>query len=77
MLGVDPTKAYDDFKITRFWMEGGKPMFEFSHSTDGAGNSFTSRIKTKGKAKLTDGWSDVPAGGDSSFRFFSVEVALP
>ena len=77
MLGVDPTKADDDFKITRFWMEGGKPMFEFSHSTDGAGNSFTPRIKMKGKAKLTDGWSDVPAGGDSSFRFFTVEVALP
>ena len=58
-------------------MEGGKPMFEFSHSTDGAGNSFTPRIKMKCKAKLTDGWSDVPAGGDSSFRFFTVEVALP
>jgi hypothetical protein len=54
-------------------VEGGKPMFEFSHSTDGAGNSFTPRIK----AKLTDGWSDVPDGGNPSFRFFTVEVALP
>jgi hypothetical protein len=52
-------------------------MFEFSHSTDGAGNSFTPRIKAKGKAKLTDGWSDVPDGGNPSFRFFTVEVALP
>ena len=77
MLGVDPTKADDDFKITRFWMEDGKPMFEFSHSTDGAGNSFTPRIKAKGKAKLSDGWSDVPEGGNSAFRFFTVEVALP
>ena len=77
MLGVDPTKADDDFKITRFWMEGGKPMFEFSHSTDGVGNSFTPRIKTKGKAKLSDVWSDVPDGGDPSFCFFTVEVALP
>ena len=77
MLGVDPTKADDDFKITRFWMEGGKPMFEFSHSTDGAGNSFVPRIKTKGKAKLSDVWSDVPAGGNSAFRFFTVEVELP
>jgi hypothetical protein len=58
-------------------MEGGKLMFEFSHSTDGAGNSFTPRIKAKGKAKLTDGWSDVPDGGNPSFRFFTVEVALP
>jgi hypothetical protein len=48
MLGVDPTKADDDFKIMRFWMEGGKPMFEFSHSVDGVGNSFASRIKVKG-----------------------------
>ena len=77
MLGVDPTKADDDFKITRFWMEGGKPKFEYSHSTDGAGNSFLSRLKVKGKAKLSDGWSDVPTAGDSSFRFFTIEVVLP
>ena len=77
MLGVDPTKADDDFKITRFWMEGGKPMFEFSHSTDGAGNSFVPRLKVKGKAELADGWNDVPDGGDATFRFFTVEVALP
>ncbi len=48
MLGSDPTKADDDFKITRFWIEGGKPKFEFSHSTDGTGKSFVSRIKVKG-----------------------------
>ena len=48
MLGVDPTKVDDDFKITRFWMEGGRPMFEFNHSADGAGKSFVSRIKVKG-----------------------------
>ena len=58
-------------------MEGGKLMFEFSHSTDGAGNSFMSRIKVKGMAKLSDGWSDVPTAGNPSFRFFTVEVALP
>ena len=77
MLGVDPTKADDDFKITRFWMEGGKPKFEFSHSTDGTGKSFVSRIKVKGNAKLSDGWRDVPTAGDPSFRFFTVEVELP
>ena len=77
MLGLDPTKAGDDFKITRFWMENGKPMFEFSHSVDGAGNSFVPRIKAKGKANLTDSWSDVSDGGNPSFRFFTVEVALP
>ena len=31
----------------------------------------------KGKAKLSDGWSDVPEGGNSAFRFFTVEVELP
>ena len=77
MLGVDPTKADDDFKITRFWMEDDKPKFEFNHSADGAGKSFVTRLKVKGKAKLSDGWSDVPDGGDPSFRFFTVEVALP
>jgi hypothetical protein len=51
-------------------------MFEFSHSTDGAGKSFAPRLKVKGKAKLSDGWSDVPDGGDPSFRFFTVEVEL-
>ena len=71
------TKAEDDFKITRFWMEDGKPMFEFSHSTDGAGNSFEARLKVKGKAELSNGWSDVPEGGNSAFRFFTVEVELP
>ena len=44
-------------------MEGGKPIFEFNHSADGAGKSFEPRIKVKGKARLTDGWSDVPDGG--------------
>ena len=58
-------------------MEGGKPKFEFSHSTDGAGKSFEPRIKVKGKAELSDGWSDVPESGNSTFRFFTVEVALP
>ena len=77
MLGIDPTKADDDFKITRFWMEDGVPKFEFSHSTDGAGKSFVPRLKVKGKAKLSDVWSDVPAAGDSSFRFFTVEVMVP
>ena len=77
MLGIDPKKADDDFRITRFWMENGEPKFEFSHSADGAGNSFMPRIKSLGKEKLTDSWQDVPPGGDSSFRFFTVELKLP
>ena len=45
--------------------------------SDGADNSFVPRVKVKGKARLSDGWNDVPDGGDPSFRFFTVEVALP
>ena len=77
MLGVDPTKADDDFKITRFWMENGEPKFEFSHFADGAGNSFMPRIKPLGKENLFDSWQEVPPGGNPSFRFFTVEVELP
>ena len=57
-------------------MEGVKPMFEFSHSTDGVDNSFAPRLRVKGKAELSDGWSDVPEGGSSAFRFFTVQVWL-
>ena len=58
-------------------MEGGKPKFEFSHSTDGAVMSFVPRLKVRGKAELAGGWNDVPDGGDATFRFFTVEVELP
>ena len=58
-------------------MENGVPKFEFSHSSDGAGNSFVPRIKTLGKGKLSDSWQVVPFGGNESFRFFTVEVELP
>ena len=52
------------------------PKFEFSHSTDGSGNSFVPRIRPLGKEKLSDSWQEVPLGGNSSFRFFTVEVEL-
>jgi hypothetical protein len=35
------------------------------------------RLRLKGKAELSDRWSDVPEGGNSAFRFFTVEVELP
>jgi hypothetical protein len=53
------------------------PKFEFSHSSDGAGNSFVPRIETLGKEKLTDSWQEVPVGGNGEFRFFTVDVELP
>ena len=34
-------------------------------------DTFVPRLKVKGKAELSDGWSDVPEGGSSAFRFFA------
>ena len=76
-LGLDPTVPSDDFRITRFWMDGDKPMFEYSHTTDGSGKSFEEYINKLGKAKLTDNWQLVPADGNPAFRFFTVEVVFP
>ena len=39
-------------------------------------DTFVPRLKVKGKAELSDGWSD-EEGGSSAFRFFTVEVELP
>ena len=77
VLGIDPEDPMDDFRITHFEIVDGEPVFTFSHDRDGSGNPFTQRIRKKGKAKLSDGWSDVPPGGDPSFRFFKVVVELP
>ena len=76
-LGIDPEDENDDFKITSFEMVNGEPVFTFSHEKDGSGNTFVPRIRRLGKERLTDGWSDVPEGGNPAFRFFTVEVALP
>ena len=34
-VGLDPSDPLDDFRITRFWMDGGMPMFEFNHRKPG------------------------------------------
>ena len=77
MLGLDPEQADDDFRITRFWMDGDKPMFEFSHTADGSGNTFVPRIRKMGSATPTGPWQEVPATGNPAYRFFKAEVALP
>ena len=77
VVGLDLSNPLDDFRITRFWMDGYKPMFEFSHTLDGSGNSFLPYIKTLGKANLVDKWQHVPDGGNPAFRFFAVEVVPP
>ena len=78
VLGIDPEDPEDDFKITKFWMEDGKPMFEYNHTKDGSGVSFVPRIRKMGKASISDkDWTEVPDDGNPEFRFFTVEVVLP
>ena len=76
-LGVDPEDPDDDFRITRFWMDGNTPMFEFSHTADGSGNTFVPRIRKMGSASPTGPWLEVPAAGNPAYRFFKAEVLLP
>lgn len=72
-LGIDPEDPDDDLRITHFQMEGGKPVITLNHTEDGSGNSFAQRVKTLGKANLSDAeWREVPEGGDASLRFFTV-----
>ena len=77
-LGIDPEDPNDDFKILDFKIEDGKPVITLNHTKDGSGNSFESRIKTLGKANLTDAdWVDVTDKDQSAYRFFKVTVDLP
>lgn len=78
LLGCDPEKADDDFRIASFEVVDGVPAFTFSHTRDGSGVSFEPRIRILGKARLDDAaWTEMPEGGDPALRFFKAEVALP
>ena len=58
--------------------QDGKPVITLNHTEDGSGNSFMPRVKTLGKSNLSDAeWREVPEKGDSSMRFFKVEVEMP
>ena len=78
-LGIDPEDPNDDLKITDFKMEDGKPVITLNHTEDGSGNSFMPRVKTLGKATLSDEeeWREVPEEGDETMRFFKVDVEMP
>ena len=45
LIGVNPEDPRDDFRITSFKLDDGKPVFTFNHTEDGAGNSFVRNIK--------------------------------
>ena len=78
ILGINPEDPNDDLKITDFKMKDGKPVITLNHTEDGSGNSFESRIRTLGKADLTDAdWVDVTDKDQSAYRFFKVTVDMP
>ena len=61
-------------------LKDGKPVITLNHTKDGSGNSFESRVKTLGKADISDvseEWREVPDDGDPAMRFFKVEVEMP
>ena len=61
-------------------MKDGKPIITLNHAEDGSGNSFADRVKTLGKASLSDAteeWREVPEEGDQTMHFFKVQVEMP
>ena len=80
VLGIDPNDPDQDFVITEFPLKvDGTPdlaniKFEPSPEKWKIKNL---TFKLRGAANLAGEWFDVPTGGDSTFRFFKVEVVLP
>ena len=76
-LGINPEDPDDDFRITAFRMEGGKPIITVNHTEDGSGESLLPRMKTLGKAELSGEWEEVSEEGNPAHRFFTVTVEAP
>lgn len=77
-LGINPEDPNDDLKIVDFKVGDGNPVITLNHTADGSGVSFAPRIKTLGKADMSDSvWIDVTEKDQSAYRFFKVEVDLP
>ncbi len=80
LLGLDPQKATDDFKITSFPMKAdGTPDFDnlVFDPPQSEWNVPGATPKLHGATTLEGPWSEVPSGGDSSMKFFKVVVELP
>jgi hypothetical protein len=79
-LGLNPTLATDNFRITAFPMKSdGTPdldALEFEPAQS-KWNVTGARAKLRGKATLDGEWQDVPPGGDPTFHFFKVVVEMP
>lgn len=74
VLGLDPTDAIDDFRITSIEMTDSKPKVEWAPKT----NRWTGAeldVTVKGAVTLEGSWADVPAEGNPAFRFFKAVVS--
>ena len=80
VVGVDPEKADEDFKITSFPMKAdGTPDLEniVFDPPEARWNVSGARPVVKGAAALGGEWQTVTEENKASFRFFKVEVVLP
>ncbi len=80
VVGLDPTDASKDFRITSFPMkDDGTP--DLANMTfappQSEWNVPAATPKQYGAATLEGPWSEVPEGGDSTMKFFKIVVELP
>ena len=77
VVGVDPEKADDDFKITSITIGAdGTPVVEFD-PPQAEWNVQTARPVVKGAAELGGEWQAVTDANKAGLRFFKVVVELP
>ncbi len=80
VVGVDPEKATEDFKITSFPMKAdGTPDLEniVFDPPQTRWNVSGARPVVKGAARLDGEWQTVTEANKATFRFFKVVVELP
>ena len=79
VLGLDPENPTNDFKIVSFPMkvDGTPDLAGIVFEPPQTQWNVPATYKVKGAATLAGPWGDVPAGGNSAYRFFKVEVVLP
>ena len=77
VVGVDPEKADDDFKITSITIGAdGTPVVEFD-PPQAEWNVSGARAVLKGAVELGGDWQTVTEENKAGFRFFKVVVELP
>ena len=79
ILGLDPGKVEDDFKIVSFPMkaDGTPDIGNIVFDPPQTRWNVPATYKVKGAPSLTGPWDDVPSGGNPAYRFFKVSVEMP